>query len=267
MWKLLGFDLESQGKETETTLPTEVGAILVDYDESNGTPTMVEVGRAGSLLFALGLGYQPQTPEIVELTGITDDELHRDGVDPVAYFRDVIFPLMEKADFILAHNKKFDERLFKSLCKRWGLTPPEKVWICSYLDIPYPKKYTCKKLAHLALDHGIKMDHRELHRATADVELQLELVVLYSFSAILKYYNTPWIFLRVWVPGPWQGNGGDGGIGVGLAKEKGYSYQTARGTDEPFFEKAWVKRIKADRLEEELTLLPGYRVAEVGGKL
>jgi DNA polymerase III epsilon subunit-like protein len=266
MWKLLGFDLEAQGKDPETTLPTEVGAILVEYREDDGTPSMVERKRAGSLLYALGLGYQPQTREIVELTGITDEELHREGVDPVAYFRDVLFPLMEEADFILAHNKKYDERLFKSFCKRHGLTPPDKVWICSYLDVPYPQKYTCKKLAHLALDHKIKMDHRDLHRATGDVELMLELIALYKFSVILKYFYTPWIFIRVWVPGPWQGKDGDGGVGVAIAKENGYSYQTARGTEEPIFEKSWVKRIKVDQLQKEKDAV-NYHVAEVQPKL
>lgn len=257
MWKLLGLDFEAQDENPLTTRPTELGAILVSIE---GDTAMKKLEELSTLFYTPD--YPPQSELVVELTGITDDQLKAEGVDPVSYFRDKLFPLMEKADFILAHNKKYDERLFKAFCAKHGLTPPEKVWICTYVDVPYPAKYTCKKLAHLALDHGILMDHRKLHRATADVELMLELVMKYSFGVILKYAQTPWIFVRAWCKPPWE----DGGISTALAKKQGYSWQTARGTDEPVFDKQWVKRIKADQLQKEKDALD-LHVAEVQGKI
>ncbi len=253
MWKLFAVDFEAQDEDPKTTLPTEFGGMLVEYTE-NPDPTMVELERYEQLLFCENMGYKAQSEKVIELTGITDDMLRRNGVDPVVYLRDIIFPVMERADFILAHNKKYDETLFNTFCRRMGLTPPEKVWICSYQDIPYPAKYTCKKLSHLALDHKIKMDDRELHRVTGDVELLLEVVKLYKFSVILKYASTPWVFIKVEVPKPWH----DNGVGKDLAKKLGFGWQQARGTDEPFFDQSWVKRVKVDQLETELQCMPGY---------
>lgn len=260
MWKLCGIDFEAQGKDPLTTMPTEVGAILVQYSEEGGVPKLEEIARTGSLLYAEDCGYEPQTAHVEEITGITDAELKQFGLHPKGFIPAHVFPLMEKADYILAHNKRYDERLFKSFCERSGLTPPGKPWICTYQDIPYAEKYRCKQLSHLALDHKIKMDHRELHRATGDVELMLELVSLYKFSNILKYANTPWVFVRVEVPPPWT----DKGVGSDLAKASGYGWQRAKGTEEPFFEKMWVKRIKLDKLEEELKSMPTqYRVSQI----
>lgn len=262
MWKLFAVDFEAQDEDPKTTQPTEFGGILVQYSE-DPDPTMVELERYEQLLYNEALGYKPQSELVTELTGITDEMLTKDGIDPVAYLRDVIFPVMEKADFIFAHNKKYDETLFKAFCIRNGLTPPDKVWICSYIDIPYPAKFTCKKLSHLALDHKIKMDDRELHRVTGDVELLLEVVKLYKFSEILKYFQTPWVTVKVEVPKPWH----DGGVGKDLAKKNGFGWQCARGTSEPVFDQSWVKRVKLDKLDAELNIMPGYRIVQVEGKL
>lgn len=262
MWKLLGIDFEAQDEDPLTTMPTEIGAVLVQYDEADRGEYAKE-SDLSAILYSRHLPYKPQSEKVIELTGITQEQLEVEGVDPVRVFKDKLFPLMEQADFILAHNTRYDKRLFDSFCKRFNLNPPEKTWICTYQEVPYPDKYTCKKLAHLALDHGILMDGRVLHRATADVELMLELVAHYKFSTILKYAQTPWVFIKVEVPAPWN----DGGKGKDLAKKMGFGWQNARGTEEPFFDKTWVKRVKEDQLEAALSCMPGYRVVEVKGTL
>lgn len=259
MLKLLGIDFEAQDENPLTTLPTEVGAILVELDG----PVMTKVEELSTLLYDDQLMYKPQSELVEALTGISDKDLKERGVKPHGFFVNKLIPLMVKADFIIAHNKKYDQRLFESFCKRFGISYPDKTWICSYTEIPYDTKYTCKKLSHLALDHGILMDGRVLHRATADVELMLELVQKYSFEVILAYASQPWVFLKIDTPAPWT----DGGRGVAFAKTKGYNWQICKGTDEPVFDKSWVKRVKLNQLDEELSLTTDYRIVQIKGTI
>lgn len=259
---LLGIDFETQCDDAKNTLVTEVGAVL----KARAVPGLyngewLEAGRLASL--TVTPEHKPQTPEIVELTGITDEDLRARGRPLKEVFLELL-PLVERATVVAAHNKKFDKTVFEATCARLGLNPPEREWLCTYTEVPYPKKYKCKKLAHLALDHGLKMDNRELHRADNDVDLMLELLLhKYNIDEVLAYAREPWIVLKADVLGPWQGKGGDGGIGTGQAKGLGYSYETPRAGPERTFPKSWVKCVKQREVEAEKLLAP-FRVAVLG---
>jgi DNA polymerase III subunit epsilon len=68
------------------------------------------------------------------------------------------------AECIVAHNAKFDQTF---ITRQWPELP-SKPWVCSLKDISYPKsKGTCRKLNHLAVDHGIIVT--DSHRAMNDV--------------------------------------------------------------------------------------------------
>lgn len=246
--KLLMLDFETQGDDPKTTNPTEVGAVLFRLDEFNG---LSEEKNLSQLIW--DELYEPQTPEIIEITGITDKLLKAEGKDPLSVFRDEISPLVQEADYVLCHNMSFDRGIYEATCKRLGtpISTPVKGWICTIQDVPYAKKYKCKKLSHLAYDHGILVHPSTLHRAIADVRLLALLISGYKFEDILKYRDTPWAYLRAVVPAPWE----DGGVGVAQAKKLGYAWEKIWGT-EIEFSKKWVRRLKEDQIETEKERCP-----------
>jgi inhibitor of KinA sporulation pathway (predicted exonuclease) len=245
--KILGLDFEATGDDAKNDHITEVGARELILNGNTYQP------GAGLQQFVFEPGYPKLSEFIQELTGITDKMLEDDGIPPKEMMEKHLFPMMEKVDYVLAHNKSYDQTLLHSVATRYGLTPPNKPWICTYTEIPYADKYKCKKLAHLALDHGLKMDGRSLHRALDDVELMLELVTTkYNFKDILVYASSPWVYLRAIIPAPWT----DGGVGKQQATKLGYSWQCARGTEKPVFEKCWVKRVKDFQKASEIANAP-----------
>jgi DNA polymerase III epsilon subunit-like protein len=261
---ILGLDFESQGMDPLTTNITEVGAIMIEgINHIKGFESdvwdSIEHERFSYLVYEES--YPPQTQEVIDVTGITDDILKKTGQPPEKVFIN-LYDLVKKADVILAHNAKYDRTIFEQYCKRYSKDIPKKEWVCTIHDVPYPKRFGCKKLSHLALDHGVRMDGRELHRAVSDVELMLELVLInYGLEKVLEYAREPWIYIKADILGPWQGSGGDGGIGKAQAQSIGYNWETPRGDDRSF-PKTWVKRIKERQFEEEKRIAP-FRVGKI----
>src|SRR5882724_945612 len=102
MLKVLGFDFETQGTDHTQTNPTEIGAVLCEVDQGELVDSWKVVKEENHLLWQPG--YPPQSEEIIALTGITDEMLKRDGYAPKAVFLEKIFPLIEQADVLMAHN-------------------------------------------------------------------------------------------------------------------------------------------------------------------
>lgn len=248
--KVLGLDFETQHDDAKTTPITEIGAVMVDISLDNNI--QVQMGSYNTLVYHPD--YPPQSDLVRELTGITDDELKAKGILPREAITRLL-PLVADADIVMAHNKKFDKTVLESICTRMGIPVPEKEWLCTLQDFNWPAKYTCKKLAHLAYEHGLPMDHRELHRAVNDVDLMFELVGLYDFPEVLRYSREPWVYLQAHISKPWL----DGGMEKGAASKLGYSWERAKYTDEPLYPKSWVKRVKAGQVAQEISLAP-FRV-------
>lgn len=252
--KILGLDFETQGFPAEKTNVTEVGAVLVEvkvHEDVNGQPvdrfpSRSELARFNALMY--DSTYPPQSREIVELTGITDTLLREQGLSPKAAIQEVL-KLMAAADIVMTHNVQFDRAVFEEQCRRAGLEVPTVKWFCSLRDINYPKKFSCKKLGHLALDHGVKMDYRELHRATDDVELMLDLVLgKYHILDLLDYHSQPKVTIKIDIPKPWT----DGEAGKSVAIANGYAWDAKRS--------AWVKEILQKNFQLEKDAVQ-YRVS------
>ncbi len=248
--RLCGVDFESQHDDAATTPITEIGAIQIE----DGEHGWQERERYSQLVYHPG--YQPQTPEIVELTGITDEMLKKDGIEPKAAMPRLL-EMIAEADYALAYNKQFDETVCRSLCARLQLTMPDTPWLCVLNELPWPGRFPCRRLSHLAWDLEVEFDRANLHRAVDDVDLMFKAMFKqFSWAAVMAYYNTPWKYVEALIPGPWRGNGGDGGIGKEQAKKRGYGWEKAKGTESPVFSKSWVKRIKADQLDREIKEAP-----------
>lgn len=264
--RVMVIDFETQGPDPKVHLPTEVGAVLVeiptaaqraafaefpDTEVAKGWAAdgfVRELGRVSELIWHTD--YPPQPAEIVELTGITDEMLRERGLAPSEAFRKLeelmLFgPERQYPDVILAHNAAFDRGIFEASRKRLGFDPFTHPWLCTVTEVPWPRKFKCKKLSHLAFDHGIQADVTKLHRADYDCDLLIELLLKhYDFHKVLEYWRTPWAVLRAVVPAPWE----DGGVGTGHAKALGFGWEKVWGT-ELTFPKCWVKRVKETEIE------------------
>ncbi len=97
---ILGADFESNGLDVEKAHITEIGAVLFDTDKGSSIESLSCLLHDST--------YPTQPDDIIDLTGITDEMLKQEGILPEPGLRK-FQELMHKADYIIAHNKKFDQ--------------------------------------------------------------------------------------------------------------------------------------------------------------
>lgn len=239
---ILTVDFETQGDNALETRVTEVGAcsLTLSVNES----ALMRVYNQ----LCWESDYPPQDPFIVELTGITDEMLKKDGVPRHLAFARLI-PLVQGADVIFAHKKAFDQTVFESTCRALGIeVPTGKEWICTLSEFNWPAKYTCKKLSHLAFDHGLEFDRSKMHRAGDDAALLMRLIQLYGLEKVLVYARAPWVYIKADILPPWK----DGGAQKEIAYKLGFSYERCKYTEAPVWSKTWVMRTKDAGLFEQM---------------
>jgi DNA polymerase III epsilon subunit-like protein len=248
--RLLGIDFETQDDDAKTTRITEAGAVLIRLDRSNDGQIVYDLeDKFNSLCWESD--YPAQRADIVELTGITDEMLQKEG-KPRRETLERLYVMMDHADVIVAHKVNFDKTVLDFTARAIGMpAPPTKEWLCTLTNFPWPKKYTCRKLSHLAYDHSILVDPVNLHRAINDVALMLQLITTkYDIDQVLAYARDPWVYLRAFPIEPWK----DGEVQVSLVKKHEFGWQRIK-YDDREFPKQWVKRVKTKDLRAELSVL------------
>lgn len=248
--RVLGFDTETTGLDTKKARIIEVGATLFDV-MGNWKP----IESYGSLVYELG--DDALAPETTKITGITQEELERDG-KPRGQVISSLAELAQKAEMVVCHNAEYDKAMLWETVKKYNfdITIPAigymlgLPWICSVMDLRSNREYKCRTLSHLALDRGVAVDPADLHRAVGDVALMGKMLSTAKDSdpkEMYAYQQSPWVFLQAIIPPPWE----DGGKGKDAATKLGYSWEKARHTDGPVFSKTWVKRVKDCDVEDE----------------
>lgn len=240
-------DLESTGLDTKTSLITQIGAIMVD-------PTTWEYTN-GFVPFNSYL-YDETYPElhkdVVRVTGITDEFLKANGIPPFQGLANLV-KMLSQADYIITYNASYDVRLLEANLERYGIVPvKEYKYICGLRDVDYPDYMKCRKLSHLALDHGVPVNPESLHNALGDLRVMLELFRVggYKFDDMVRNNIEPNIVIRAMV----------GYEDREVAKNQKYSWEK---TSDLVFPKSWVKTIKASALEKEKEALKPFEVAIV----
>ncbi len=257
--KVAFLDFETQCADAAKTRATEVGVSLFNYENKKWTKET----SFSSLMYEPD--YPPQTPFIVELTGITDEMLKSQGKPRKEVFENGLLPILNAADVVVAHKTDFDWTIVKATCKLFDLKVPEKETLCSLTNFPWPKKYTCHKLSHLAYDHSILVDPATLHRADQDTDLLQLLMEKYDFDEVLAYARAPFVFLKAHTVGPWVDNGEQ----TGIARSVGFAWERAKGTNGPTFPKSWVGRFKefqVESIKEEIAKSKSpFRITQIEG--
>lgn len=249
-------DFETTGLSPEKDKIIEIGAELVtnDYDHVFSFSTLVQHPKMDLVI----------TPEIEEITGINIDMIKDTGM-PVNDAFVKLHGLAVQAKHTIAYNAAFDEGFFRPQLERTQRdTGPmlnflREPWLCAMNDVETNAKFKCKKLSHIALDHGIVVDPSKLHRAIDDVHLMRDFLIATGKSPqdLFDYKNIPSVYLQAMIPAPWT----DKGAGTTLAKKAGFSYERA-GYDERTFDKSWVKRVKQNKVEEEIKNCP-FKIKEL----
>lgn len=250
-------DFEASGVQPTEARPLELGMGV--YNSETWAPILLH----SEVIF--DRDYPVITKEVLDLTGISMDELLQSGVtfaQALTKFGHVLAPYIEKIDFIIAYNKQYDHGVFmaESVRKEIRISPLDGLhWMCAMTGVEENYALKCWKLSHLALDHGVAVNPKGLHRALADVQLTAAMLKEIGTTAhkIHAFEKVPWVVVQALVPTPWT----DGGKGIALAKGCGYSWEQVKGTDQTV-PKCWVKRIKATKLEDEKASAP-FKIKEL----
>lgn len=254
---ICGIDFETTGLDPKKDRITEIGAIVwnENYDVLAEFQTMV-----------YERDYPKQTDIVIKLTGITDEMLTSQGAIPprlaLTQLNDMMMP--HDIKFMVAHNAPFDRAFLKADVKRqFGEGEPWKTsWLDTMRDIEYPVNVKCRKLSHVALDLGIMVDPKTLHRSLGDVRVMGKVLKEFDIKDIIDFSRQDWIYLQAQIPPPWIGRGGDGGVGKAAASKVGFSWEKARATEGPTFPKKWVIRVKESKVDE-ITEALNYPVIEL----
>lgn len=184
--RLLFVDFESTWTnpvDPREALITEVGAVLFDWDKLRPLAIYSD--------FVWSEQHPTSPPELVELTGISDEMLENFGVPP-GMALNKLSNLARQADFFVAHNGNgFDKPLFREECKRHTEEFPGTPWIDTRCDVPYPKKISGRKLKYLAADHGFINPFE--HRALFDCLTTAEVLKGYDINEVVELSKQPMI--------------------------------------------------------------------------
>ena len=225
---IAGIDFETTSVDPETCFPVEVAIILW----SPGSKKIIE---AISNLIDI-----PKDISITnsEITGIDDSLVALHGLSWKGT-QEMIGHSIHTADYMMAHNVAFDRTILERIIKC------DKPWIDTLTDVPYPESIKTRSLPYLAAEHGFLNPFP--HRALFDVMTMIQIASMYDFDEILKYANSPNIWIRATVSFDDKQ----------LAKDRYFRWDPTN--------KFWVKQVKELNIdfEEEqadfpIDLLPGY---------
>lgn len=198
--------------------------------------------------------------EIQDLTGITQKMLAVEGIPRQAAFSQLSSLMIEDIKYAIAYNSEFDYTMFHEELVRTGASMDgglnylwQLPWLCGMVDVERNYKFKCWKLAHLALDHGLTVSAKDLHRAINDVDITRRMLkhIGETPDNMFKFKQEPWATLQALVPPPWE----DNSAGINQAKKCGFNYETAKG-DNVKHDKKWVKRVKERFVDVEIVKAP-----------
>lgn len=244
-------DFEATGVDAKEALIIEIGAMLVKIAPYGGWSPVIEK----SILVNQGV---PLSDEVKKVTGISDQLLLSEGVSLEEAFMHLNGLSMQwRPECVIAYNRAYDETLFKSEAGRSALSMLPGInnlihlpWLCAMADVETNYAFKSLRLAHVALEYGVTVNPKELHRAIGDVELTRKMLEAAGTTPakMYEFQKVPWAYVEAVTQKPWL----DGGRSTDLAKKRGFSWEQARGDySGARFEKKWVKRIKEKDFELE----------------
>lgn len=241
---VLILDFEATDLDVTKARIIEMGAMITPLDFSS------VIAGCNSLVWESG--YPALTDEVMNVTHINQQMLNDEARTPdqaVELLKTIVDP--KEIIFVCAFNVDYDKPVFINDMKRSGLTMDPVVnhliqlpWVCGLRDVSSNFKFKSRRLSHLALEYGVAVDPKELHRAYGDVELTRKMLHAVPTTAdkMYEYQQIPWVYLKAMVTFDQKD----------LAKAAGFTWEKALG-DDRHFAKTWLKRVKATEVEKELS--------------
>ena len=151
-------DVETTGVDAATDRIIELAMVLFGYD-AHGRVTGIE-----DRFDQLEDPGRPIPPEIVELTGIRDEDVRGRRID-----EGEAMDLITRAHLVIAHNARFDRAFLEPRLTAFA----EQPWACSANDVPWRREgLESRKLEFLAYRFGVFYDgHRAVHDCVAGVHV------------------------------------------------------------------------------------------------
>ena len=225
---LLAFDTETTGIDVTKDSIIEVGAVIWCTE-----------ARAPKLMYnelVCWPNFTGLSEEIVELTGITPDDISDYGKSPAQVFS-TLLDMMKSCNYIVAHNgNAFDRPMLASNLARLGMEEVQKHWIDTMLDVDYPPTCGTRKLTYLGAEHGFVQPFA--HRALFDVLGMCRILDNYDIYKVLALSHEPMVTLQAICKAPWE----DNGASTGVAKKNGFRWNGEK--------KSWEKQLKKSHAEK-----------------
>ncbi len=157
--KGLYLDTETTGLDPDTDRIIELAMVPFEFSSDGRIYTL------GDELDQLEDPGRPIPPEIVKLTGISDDMVAGKTIDD-----DAVVAMLADAAIVVAHNAGFDRPFCEA---RWSAFE-SKAWGCSQRQVPWAEAgFESSKLEYLAYRSGFFYDG---HRATIDCLAGIDLL-------------------------------------------------------------------------------------------
>jgi DNA polymerase-3 subunit epsilon len=227
-------DVETTGVDAASDRVIELAMVLFGYD-AEGRVTGVE-----ARFDQLEDPGRPIPPEIVELTGITDEQVRGTRID-----EGEALDLISRAHLVVAHNARFDRAFLERRIDAFTELP----WACSAQDVPWRREgLESRKLEFLAYRFGVFYDgHRAVNDCIAGVHVLSRILPkagVPAMAALLASARRQDVLFRA-VGAPYETKD--------LLKARGYRWRPDR--------KVWWKEVPEDAVEAERAWL----AAEVYG--
>jgi DNA polymerase III alpha subunit (gram-positive type) len=230
--RVLVIDLETTGFDPKTCDITEVGLVL--WDTERRKPLVCESHYA-----KVGV---PLPVEIIEITGIWDDDLTEFGLAPGSLLEHIENKIKAlHPAYLVGHNiNMFDRPFLLEQFYKHGVP-------CEYTrglpvldtrtDLPFKAEPDSRKLKHLAAEHGFLNPFS--HRALFDAMATAKLMDFYPFDEIVALSRIPLVVVRAIVSYDQRD----------LAKAQKYMWEKLGDLS---FPKCWVKLVRENQLEKEI---------------
>lgn len=153
-------DTETTGLNQDTDKIMEIGLVAFEYDPETG-----QAYRVVESFGALEDPGMPITPEITEITGITNEMVAGQRIDDAR-----VADLVSGASIVIAHNAKFDRPFLEQRFPAFEELP----WGCSFAQVDWDGEgLGARKLDYIAFQFGFFFD---AHRAETDCQALLTIL-------------------------------------------------------------------------------------------
>ena len=227
-------DCETTGTNASTDCIIQLSVLPFILDRETGEVLRVEEPQ--SWYQDPGL---PIPPEVVKLTGITDDMVNGQRIDDTA-----VSSLLVEVELIVAHNAQFDRAFIDA---RLPHCSAGKLWACSMQDIPWAEEGIKGRSLDYLLFRACGID---LHGHMADVDAAAGLQLLQTRLPVSGRRASEHLLEVVYQPriridalySPFEKKD--------LLKVRGYQWDPSR--------KVWWTELPANSYDTELTWLTEY---------